>query len=334
MIRDCCLSMDFHAARLRFCEGMAETKRMLQSPRNMLHMTLALFLILPVFCYGQNSARSKIADYLSKKAYAIPYSIFREQPAPPPGLMPLLAHQAKWDEMARGDLNSQAPYLQFERIDDSASEGGGGVARYRVLAAGVPENKVFAFGLWPAKSFVLDPASAYAKEDAAGNRDIYVNAQGLLMTRMPKPNEEESLRAVDELVVMPATERAEPVRYLLESKDGEVQAFGTLVPHPATAEDKGCRIEARIAQPASTALLIIMDGFPAKAKISVVLESEGEVANATLTADANGHAVTADFPYVAGKAQGVVNATAEGRNCLPSVEVPWGATAQPAAKTP
>jgi hypothetical protein len=203
-----------------------------------------------------------------------------------------------------------------------------------VLAAGVPENKVFAFGLWPAKSFVLDPADAYAKEDAAGKRDIYVNAQGLLMTRMPKPNEEVSLKAADELVVMPATERAEPVRYLLESKDGEVQAFGTLVPHPAMAEDKGCRIEARIAQPASTALLIIMDGFPAKAKISVVLESEGEVANQTLTADANGHAVMADLPYVAGKAQGVVKATAEGPHCLPSVEVPWGATAQPTGKTP
>jgi hypothetical protein len=77
-----------------------------------------------------------------------------------------------------------------------------------------------------------------------------------------------------------------------------------------------------------------MDGFPAKSKVSVVVESEGEVANAALTADANGHVVMADFPYVAGKAQGVVKATAEGRNCLPSVEVPWGPAAQPAAKTP
>jgi hypothetical protein len=313
---------------------MAETKGMLQSPRNILILFLSIFLFAPAFSYAQNSTRSKIADYLSRKSYAISYSIFQGQPAPPQGLMPLLAHQAKWDAMARGDLNSQAPYLHFEKIDSSASEGGGGVARYRVVAAGVPENKVFAFGLWPAKSFVLDPASAYAKEDAAGQRDIYVNAQGLLMTRKPKPVEEESLKAADELEVMPATARAEPVRYLLESKDGEVQAFGTLVPHPAMEEDRGCRIEARIAQPASTALLLIMDGFPAKSKVSVVVESEGEVANAALTADANGHVVMADFPYVAGKAQGVVKATAEGRNCLPSVEVPWGPAAQPAAKTP
>jgi hypothetical protein len=313
---------------------MAETVRMLQSPRNMLRIALSIFLFAPVFSNAQNSARSKIADYLSKKQYAIPYLTFQGQPAPPPGLMPLLAHQAKWDAMARGDLNSEAPYLHFEKIDGPASEVVGGVTRYRMLAAGVPENKVFAFGLWPAKSFLLHPADAYAKEDAAGKRDIYVNAQGLLMTRMPKPNEEVRLKAVDELEVMPATERAEPVRYLLESKDGDVQAFGTLVPHPAMAEDKGCRIEARIAQPAATALLIIVDGFPAKTKIPVVLESEGEVANQTLTADANGHAVMADFPYVAGKAQGVVKATAEGPHCLPSVEVPWGPAAQPAVKTP
>jgi hypothetical protein len=194
---------------------------------------------------------------------------------------------------------------------------------------------VFAFGLWSVSNkFLLDPSNVYSKEFAPGGGDIYANEQGLLMTRRPKPDEETSYRAADELEVAPITEFAEPMRYLLESKDGDLQVFGTLVPHPALADDKGCRIEARIAQPASTALLIIMDGFPAKAKIPLVLESEGEIANDLLIADANGHAVTADFPYVAGKTRGVLKATAEGKECLPAVEVPWGPAVPAGAKAP
>ncbi|MGA2217170.1 MAG: hypothetical protein ABSG51_03740 [Terracidiphilus sp.] len=303
--------------------------------RNVLCLPLFILLFAPFHSYGQHTRETSVLDYFPKKSDAITYSVFKGQPAPPKGLLILLGHQARWDEMGRGDLSVQGPHLRFEKVDGPATQGGAGAARYRVFASGVPENKVFAFGLWSVSNkFLLDPSNVYSKEFAPGGGDIYANEQGLLMTRRPKPDEETSYRAADELEVAPITEFAEPMRYLLESKDGDLQVFGTLVPHPALADDKGCRIEARIAQPASTALLIIMDGFPAKAKIPLVLESEGEIANDLLIADANGHAVTADFPYVAGKTRGVLKATAEGKECLPAVEVPWGPAVPAGAKAP
>jgi len=80
----------------------------------------------------------------------------------------------------------------------------------------------------------------------------------------------------------------------------------------------------RIAQPDATAVLIIVNRFPAKAKVPVVLKSEGKIASEVLTTDTNGHAVLADFPYVTGKAQGMLKASAEGSRCLPSVTLPGG----------
>ena len=70
--------------------------------------------------------------------------------------------------------------------------------------------------------------------------------------------------------------------------------------------------------PNATAVLIIADRFPAKAKIPLVLESDGSSISEMLNTNADGHAVMAVFPYVPGKPQGTLKATAEGPGCLPS----------------
>jgi hypothetical protein len=44
-----------------------------------------------------------------------------------------------------------------------------------------------------------------------------------------------------------------------------------------------------------------------------------------MSSNAEGHAVVAVFPYVAGIAQGMLKASAEGPGCLPYVVLPWGA---------
>jgi hypothetical protein len=98
--------------------------------------------------------------------------------------------------------------------------------------------------------------------------------------------------------------------------------------------DKGCRLEVRIAQPDATAVLIIADRFPARERIPLVLESEGSSASEMLTTNADGHAVMAVFPYVPGKAQGMLKATAEGPGCLPAVLLQWGPAHQAASTNP
>jgi hypothetical protein len=215
--------------------------------------------------------------------------------------------------------------LRFDKTGERVTQEGRVADRYRVSAQGVPENKVFAFKTWPVTKTIVsvDP------------RDVYANTQGLLMIHKPTPEQEMSRKAGDdELEITPVTGSAEPMRYLLSSLDGQVQVFGTLVPHPVVANDHGCRLEVRIAQPDATAVLLIADGFPEKAKINLILESEGVAVNETLVTNANGHAVIADFPYAAGKTQGTLKAAAEGPGCLPSVVLPWGPATPAAPKAP
>jgi hypothetical protein len=274
-------------------------------------ISLCALLHSPVFCYGQNLKQSDVLNYFS----------FKGQPNPTKELLTLLERQARWDDAGSRDQNLTGSHfnpsglsLRFEKIDEQVMQGGRVSARFRVYAEGAPENKVFALGYWPMDNiFSTDP------------RDIYLNGQGLLMLHPPQPEQELSFKAGDdEFDVLTVTESAEPVRYLLFSRDRQLLIYGTLVLHPVISEVKGCKLEVRVAQPDATAVLIIADRFPAKAKIPLVLESEGESVSEMLTTNANGHAVMAVFPYVPGKAKGILKATAEGPTCLPSVVLPWG----------
>jgi hypothetical protein len=115
------------------------------------------------------------------------------------------------------------------------------------------------------------------------------------------------------------------MRYVFSSRDGQLQVYGTIVPHPLAAVEEGCRIEIRIAQPDATAVIVDIDGFPARSKIPVVIESGGAGAiSEELVTNAEGHAAIAAFPYVPGVTQGKLKVSAEGPNCLPSVSLPWG----------
>jgi hypothetical protein len=292
--------------------------------RLFLCISLCFLFNSPYFSCAQNSRKSDILNRFSKQSDAINYSRFDGQPSPSDKVLTLLGRQARWDDAGLGHLLSAGLRLHFEKIDEQVTQGGRVAARYRVFAEGAPENKVFSFSSWPIdKTLTPDP------------HDIYVNAQGLLMIHKPKPEQEMSLKAGDdEFDVMPLTGSAEPMRFIFSSMDGEVQIYGTLVPHPVVSYDEGCRIEVRIAQPDATAVLIIVDGFPAKAKIPLVLESEGARDSEVMTTNLDGHAVMASFPYVPGKTQGMLKATAEGPKCLPSVVLPWGAAAPSAPKTP
>jgi len=236
----------------------------------------------------------------------------------------LLDRQARWDDAALRDSSGSGSRLRFEKIDEQATPGGRVAARYRVFAEGAPQDRVFSLQTWLIDdSFSTDP------------RDIYVNAQGLVMIRRPKPEEETSLRAGDgELHIVSATENSEPQRFALARSDGNGMIFGTLVAHPVEAYDQGCKIEVKTAQAGSTAVLINVDGFPAKTKIPLVLKSEGAETSDTMETDQDGHAVMAVVPIVPGKTQGTLKASAEGRNCLPSVLLPWSAAAKAPEKTP
>jgi hypothetical protein len=251
----------------------------------------------------------------SKKADGLTYSSFTGQPAPTKEVLFDLVRQVRWDTEA-GDENPQGLRLRFEKINDPA-QSATALPRYRVFADGAPENKVYTLGIW-----------LVGKEIAYGNQEIYVNSQGLLMIHRPTAEQATIFKApADELEITPQGITAEPIRYILTSKDQQLSILGTIVPHPVTAQDQECTLEVRIAEPNAAAVLVVVDRFPPRTKVPLVLESEGETASLVTTTDSGGHAEVVDFPSVLGKTQGTLKTTAEGSNCLPSVLLPWGASA-------
>jgi hypothetical protein len=290
--------------------------------RPFLCVSVGILLSLPFHSWGQELKKSEAPKYFPSDT--INYSCFGCQPLPNKELLSRLDRQAKWDEKLVDRLNPSGLRLRFVKIDETPAKDGPAVARYRIYAEGAEENKVFEFVTWPiADSTVSDP------------RDVYVNGQGLLMIHKPTDEQEMNYTAPgDELVVAPAMGTAEPMRYVLTRRDKMMLIYGTLVPHPVLSNEKGCRLEVRLAQPGATAVLIMIDGFPAKSRIPLVLESDDVALSDAMYTNADGHAVIADFPFLHGKTQGILKASAEGPNCLPSITLPWGPAPQAAQKKP
>ncbi len=258
-----------------------------------------------------------------KDVSGLSYLVFRNGSTPSNELIATLVQQLHWDNGGAGNLDRMAVHLRFEKVDETHSAQGDQI-RYRVFAEGAPENKVYALSTWEVGKLINN-----------SDQDVYVNAQGLVMTRRPNPEEEGvSQLPGAELYVTPKTTPGEPTRYAVASRDRDVTAFGTIVPYPVVNVDRLCRLEARIGAPGAAAVLVVADGFTPKMRLSVILESQGDVANVEVTTDQNGHAMVAGFPFIQGKTQGVLKASAQGQNCLPSVQIPWDSTPAAPANTP
>jgi hypothetical protein len=283
-------------------------------------LLIVLFALIALFqfqilSYGKPPKKSETEGLV--------YATFPGQPSPSKPLLELLVREARWDNGDIGNGNEQRLKLQFDKVNDLAAPKGA-VPQYRVFAVGAPENKVYAWRVWqPGDEPKTQPG------------DLYVNARGLLMTRRPLPAEEYGLRAPGaEFTISPEADSAVPLRYDISSRDDQLALAGTLVPQPVAAEDHGCRLEVRVAQPNATAVLFVADGFPLESKIPLVVESEGQTMTMTMITDSAGHAIVAGFPSVADKTQGNLRATAEGPDCLPLVTLPWGTAAHSVQKAP
>jgi hypothetical protein len=118
--------------------------------------------------------------------------------------------------------------------------------------------------------------------------------------------------------------RGEPIRYALASSDKQLFISGTLVPFPLVDQGQGCRLEVRLAMPDADAVLISADGLPANADVPLQLVSAGVAETGSFHADAQGHAVTTDLPFVANLDSGSLRVTLVTQNCSAAVEIPWG----------
>ncbi len=277
-------------------------------PRFLL-MACCVILQLPL------AAIAKEPKQKEQQIAGLTYIVFQNGSKPSAELLASLAQQMHWDNGGAGNLDRMAVHLRFEKVDETRTAEGDRI-RYRVFAEGAPENKVYGLS-------TLEVGKGIENSE----QDVYVNAQGLVMTRRPKLEEEavSQLPGI-ELYVSPKTIPGLPTRYAVASRDRDVTAFGTIDPNPVVNVDRLCRLEARIGAPGGAAVLVVADGFTPKMRLPIILESQGEVVNIEVTTDHNGHAVVAGFPYIQGKTSGVLKASAEGKSCLPSVQIPWDAT--------
>jgi hypothetical protein len=286
---------------------------MLFSKRSPICLLFCVLYFSPLCLFGQ----------IFKKSDTLEHALFRQQTPPSKETMVRLGRQAHWDESG-GNQNPSGLRLRFVKIGEEAAAGGKVALRYRVIAEGAPENKVFAFGTW-----------MLGKELTFDSRDVYVNGQGLLMIHKPKPEQELVTKAGDdEFDITTVTDTAEPIRYLFERKDGQMRIYGTLVPHPLEAEEHGCKLEVLLATLDATELLVVVEGFPETEKIPLVLESDGEEASEMMVTNADGKGMMAVFPFSRTKTQGTLKASAEGPGCLPTIVVPWGTAASAAPPEP
>lgn len=301
---------------------MVDTTIMLRHKSPTAFITLFVSICLPVAVQGQSGKRPDLIRSLSSDANLIGLARFNGGPAPSKELRRLLDRQARWDDAGLRNPDRSGLELRMVKIDNGGAAGGAALSRYRVLAEGAPQDRVFVLDTWLIDdTFSVDP------------RDLYVNVQGLVMTHKPALEEEAIMRAPgDELEVEGSKVSGEPIRFVLASRDGQTLIYGTVVEHPIVSYDRGCRLEVRVAQPNATAALVTLSGFPADTKVPLVLESGGEDVSAVLDIKQDGHAAIAVLTTVPGKTEGTLKATAEGGNCLPSVTLPWRSAAHQAAK--
>jgi hypothetical protein len=271
---------------------MAENGAMLPPPRNTLVESLSVFclvLFLPFFsAQAAKRTTSKEVQYL-------------------------LQRQMNWDENPANGKNPAGLHFQFFKIDETGSPGKS-LVTYRAYVPGTPESKKYALTVWRIGS-----------EPRPIPGDVYVNGKGLLMKHKPSPGQEDSdFVGDDELHLSVQAARGEPIRYALASSDKQLFISGTLVPFPLVDQGQGCRLEVRLAMPDADAVLISADGLPANADVPLQLVSAGVAETGSFHADAQGHAVTTDLPFVANLDSGSLRVTLVTQNCSAAVEIPWG----------
>ena len=229
----------------------------------------------------------------------------------------MLQAQVWWDLASPSKTNPNGLKFSFSKIDE-ANAPIGHVVRYRIYVPGVPESEKYSLGVWKIGTKVTD-LQIIAPE-------VYVNSKGLLMTRRPRPDEEDknAVASDSEIEAGLHSARGEPIRFILSNPKKTLLFTGTLVPHAVESKDGNCRLEARLGSEEGEAMLVYLEGASANSDIPFTSTSEGEVHADTLHTDANGHAVTVDLPYVTGKDAGTLKESISMKGCTVSVEIPWG----------
>lgn len=127
-------------------------------------------------------------------------------------------------------------------------------------------------------------------------------------------------------IILPEPFPGTPARFLLVAKDGKLRASAVIYPKPIEATDSGCKVSVVRLYSNFEAALVQVSGFPPEAEIAARGNSEGEIHEFKMRANANGYADAAVLPAKLGKTKGKMEMQFTTSKCAPKVSFRWGKT--------
>jgi hypothetical protein len=189
-----------------------------------------------------------------------------------------------------------------------------GTVTYLIHADGLRQDTIYTLAQWP----VTMPESAVLMEGIMFNKSgtaICAGKPGAC--RDPEtPNEPSDIQFIA------SAAPGEPLRIAVLEGD-KPRAYLKMTPPPIVSQDKGCRLESVLLTPRGEVLFVEATGFPPNSDLATYMNSEGEVQERKVKANAQGRYITAISPPKEGLKKGSVRIRITGPNCSPEVSVRW-----------
>lgn len=188
------------------------------------------------------------------------------------------------------------------------------VVDYRVKVDGAPHDKRYKLMIWPVT--VANPVQMMD--------GLAVGTDGTVMC--PGDSDKSCAQRFKGLEVhfTYTPEIGEIFRQALVSEDNQSRIFFSFVPAPIVQSDKSCSLEAVRLSPSFELALIRGKGFTPGEPLSVHTQSYQDVHNVPAKADAQGDFFLSITPSVKGRTSGVIEISAKGAACAPTISFNWG----------
>jgi hypothetical protein len=264
---------------------------------------LALLLALVSFAGGQ------------KEGSRIPQGGVPGRPGPPTEDD---LHRAEAERVAQATINwekSSTPgvKVRMELLKKGTLNGKASVD-YRVKVEGAPHDKLYKLTAWP-----VTAANPIQMMDG-----LTLGKDGTVMCPANSDKSCAERFKGKEVHLSYTPEIGEIFRQALISDDSQSRIFFSMVPAPIVERDKSCSLEAVRLSPSFELALIRGHGFIAGEPLSLHTQSYQEVHSVAAKADARGDFILSITPTVKGKTNGVIEISAKGAACSPTISFNWG----------
>jgi hypothetical protein len=250
-----------------------------------------------------------------KEAARIPQTSAQGRPAPPTEED---LHQAEAARVADATINWEKSSTSGVKVRlellKKGTLNGKAMVDYRVNVEGAPHDKLYKLMAWP-----VTVANPIQMMDG-----LILDKDGTVMC--PANSEKSCAERFKgkEVYLTYTPEIGEIFRQALISEDNHSRIFFSVVPAPIVERDKACSLEAVRLSPSFELALIRGHGFTAGEPLSLHTQSYQEAHSVPAKADAQGSFILSITPTVKGKTSGVIEISAKGAACSPTISFNWG----------